>query len=119
MMKDLCETLNVEIATGPGYTPTSNAIAERHHAVVDRILEKMLEEKPEIDPQDALGWAIHAHNSYPGTYGWSPFQLTYVRNPKLPGIGGDKLPALSGTITEAVAGHLDNLLSAQRNYRGC
>ena len=25
---DLCEILNVEIATGPGYTPTSNAIVE-------------------------------------------------------------------------------------------
>ena len=61
-----------------------------------------------MDPQDALGWAIHAHNLYPGTYGWSPFQLTYSRNPKLPGIGGDKLPALTGTITEAIA---------KRNYR--
>ena len=117
MMKDLCENLNIEIATGPGYTPTSNAIVERHHAVVDRILEKMMEERPEMDPQEALGWALHAHNSYPGTYGWSPFQLTYGRNPRLPGVGGDRLPALTGTVTEVVAGHLNNLLSAQRNYR--
>ena len=117
MMKDLCENLNVEIATGPGYTPTSNAVVERHHAVVDRILEKMMEEKPEMDPQEALGWALHAHNSYPGTYGWSPFQLTYGRNPRLPGVGGDRLPALTGTVTEVVAGHINNLLSAQRNYR--
>ena len=84
--------------------------------MVYRILKKVTEEKPEIDPQDALGRAIHACNIYPGTYGWSPFQLTKGRNPKLPGIGGDKLPALSGTITEAVAGHLDNLLLAHRNY---
>ena len=117
MMKDLCENLNIEIATGPGYTPTSNAVVERHHAVVDRILEKMMEEKPEMDPQEALGWALHAHNSYPGTYGWSPFQLTYGRNPRLPGVGGDRLPALTGTVTEVVAGHINNLLSAQRNYR--
>ena len=84
--------------------------------MVYRILKKMMEGKPEMDPQDALGWAKYAHNMYPRTYGWSPFQLTYSRNPKAPGIGGDKLPALSGTITEALAGHLDNLLSAQRNY---
>ena len=70
-----------------------------------------------MDPQDTLRWAIHAHNTYPGTYGWSPFQLTYGRNPKISGIGGHKQLALTGTIMEAVAGHLDNLLSAQRNYR--
>ena len=60
---------------------------------------------------------LQAHNSYPGNYRWSPFQLTYGRNPKLPGVGGDRLPALTGTVTEVVAGHLNNLLSAQRNYR--
>ena len=49
MMKELCESLNVEIATGPGNIPTSNAIVERHHTVVDRILEKMLEEKPDMN----------------------------------------------------------------------
>ena len=86
MMKDLCENLNVEIATGPGYTPTSDAIVESHHAVVDRILEKILEEKPDMNLRDALGWAIHAHNSYPGTYGWSPFQLTYGRNQSFQGL---------------------------------
>ena len=117
MLKDLCENLNVEVATGPGYTPTSNAVVERHHAVVDRILEKMLEERPNIDAQEALGWALHAHNSYPGTHGWSPFQLTYGRNPRIPGVGNDRLPALTGTVTEVVASHINNLLSAQKNYR--
>ena len=28
MLKDLCENLNVEVAKGPGYTPTSNAVVE-------------------------------------------------------------------------------------------
>ena len=65
MMKELCESLNVEIATGTGYTTTSNTIVVRHHAVVDRILEKILEEKPDMNPQEALGWALQAHNSNP------------------------------------------------------
>ena len=59
-----------------------------------------MEERPEMDPQEALGWALHAHNSYPGTYGWSLFQLTYGRNPRLPGVGGDRLPALTGRVSE-------------------
>ena len=117
MLKDLCESLGIEVATGPAYTPTSNAVVERHHAVVDRILEKMIEERPGIDVQEALGWAIHSHNSYPGTHGWSPFQLTFGRNPRIPGVGNDKLPALSGTVTEAVAKHINNLISAHKNYR--
>ena len=107
----------MEVATGPGYTPTSNAVVERHHAVVNRILEKMLEERPNIDAQEALGWALHAHNSYPGTHGWSPFQLTYGRNPRIPGVGNNRLPVLTGTVTEVVASHINNLLSAQKNYK--
>ena len=39
------------------------------------------------------------------------------QEPKLTGVGGDKLPALTGIVTESVAGYLDNLLSAQWNYR--
>ena len=116
IMKDLCENLNLEIATGPEYTPTSNTIVEKYHAVVDRFLEKTLEEKPNMNPQEALGWAIHAHNSYPGTFGWSSFQLTYGRNPKLPGVSRDRLPALIGTVTEVEASHLNYLMSAKRNY---
>ena len=80
MMKELCEALGIEPYTGPGYTPTSNALVERHHAVVDRIFEKLMEESPNMDPPVALGWAVHSHNTYPGQHGWSPFQLTYGRN---------------------------------------
>ena len=69
MLKDLCESLGIEADTGPAYTLTSNAVVERHHAIVDRILEKMVEDRPGIDIQEALGWAIHLHNMYPRTYG--------------------------------------------------
>ena len=79
-------SLGIEADTGPAYTLTSNAVVERHHAIVDRILEKMVEDRPGIDIQEALGWAIHSH-MYPGTHGWSLFQLTFGRNPRIPGVG--------------------------------
>ena len=117
VMRDLCESLGIAAGAGPGYTPTSNTLVERHHAVVDRIFEKMVEESPSLNPQVALGWAIHSHNTYPGQYGYSPFQLTYGRNPRLPGVYTDQLPALSGSTSESVAKHLKNIQKSQEEFR--
>ena len=110
----MCENLNVEIATGPGYMPTSNAIVERHYAVIDRILKKILT-RYESSGCSSMG---NTHSKLISRNIWMESVPACIwQEPKAYGVGGDKLPALTGTITEAVAGHLDNLLSAQRNYR--
>ena len=49
--------------------------------------------------------------------GFSPYQLVYGRNPRLPGIMDDDLPALEGTSSEEViARHLNASLSARKAF---
>ena len=55
-----------------------------------------------------MAWAINAKNSLHNVYGFSPSQLVFGRNPNLPSVLIDKLPALGGhTSSEVVANHLN------------
>ena len=55
-----------------------------------------------------MAWAINAKNSLHNVYGFSPSQLVFGRNPNLPSVLIDKLPAPGGhTSSEVVANHLN------------
>ena len=49
--------------------------------------------------------------------GFSPYQLVFGRNPKLPSVLSDELPALEGTTTsEVFAKHLNTLVSGRKAF---
>ena len=54
---------------------------------------------PKMDTKVALAWAVTAKNSYLMYGGFSSFQLVVGKQPKLPNIMDDKLPALEATTT--------------------
>ena len=115
--KDVCENLGIIIMSTAGYSPFSNGLCERNHAVVDLMLEKIIAGDPNCKLENALAWAIHSKNCLEMSAGYSPYQLVFGRNPKLPSVLHDDPPALEGkTINSTFADHLNTLFSARQAF---
>ena len=107
---DMCENLNIRVMHTAAQSPFSNGLCERNHAVIDDMVAKIMADQPECSIGTALAWAIHAKNSLQMVGGYSPYQLVFGRNPKLPCVMNDSLPALEGTtISETLGKHLSAL----------
>ena len=52
--KDTCQNLNIKIKATSAQSPFQNGLCERNHALTDKIVEKMLEDDPDIPFQRAL-----------------------------------------------------------------
>ena len=65
----------------------------------------------------AVAWCINAKNSLQNVHGYSPFQLVFGKNPRLPGILIDKPPALdSDTSTRIIRDNLNALHTARQAF---
>ena len=116
-MKALGEAFGFEVSTGAGYSAWMNGLNERNHGVIDKTYEKIMFEHPRMDPEVALAWAVNAKNSLPMNSGFSSFQLVFGKNPSLPSILSDKLPALEGvTTSKAVAEHINALHAGRKAF---
>ena len=114
---DMCENMNIQVKHTAAYSPFSNGLCERNHAVIDEMIAKIMTEQPDLSLKVALAWAVNAKNCLQMVGGFSPYQLVYGRNPKLPCIMSDELPALEGTTSsEMVAKHLNASHSARRDF---
>ena len=115
--KEMCESLNIEVLHTAAESPWQNGLCERNHAVVDRCVEKILEDDPKLPLSQAISWGINAKNCLQMWNGFSSYQLVFGQNPNLPNVMINKLPALEGTTSsEIVASHLNALHSARRAY---
>ena len=98
-------------------SPFSNGLCERNHAVIDDMVHKILADQPGCSLKIALSWAVHAKNTLHMVEGFSPYQLVFGRNPKLPSVLNDDPPALEGTTTcEVFAKHMNTLVSARKAF---
>ena len=94
----------------------SNSICERHNTVIGHMIDKINDES-DVSTEVALAWAINAKNSPHNEYGFSPSHLVFGRNPNLPSILNDKLPALGGhTSSEVVANYLNAKHEAGKTF---
>ena len=81
------------------------------------MLLKLQEENEKTDRQTLLSWANMARNTLQMWNGFSSRQLIFGKNPSLPGIMTDGLPAFKGsTSSETFAQHLNALHDARRAY---
>ena len=65
----------------------------------------------------AFCWALNAKNSLQNIHGFSPYQLTFGRNPNLPSVFENNLPALEGvTSSNLIASHLNSSHKAREEY---
>ena len=116
-MKALGEAFGFEVSTGAGYSAWMNGLNERNHGVIDKTFEKIILDDPKMNPEVALAWAVNAKNCLPMNCGFSSFQLVFGKNPSLPGILSDKLPALEGvTTSKVVAEHITALHAGRKAF---
>ena len=92
-MKALCESFNIRMFTTAGFSAHQNGINERQHATCDEIIKRMMTDKRYKTVRDALGPAVFAKNIRVGAIGYSPHQIVFGQNPRIPGAIDNELPA--------------------------
>ena len=116
-MQEMSEAIGVELGNAAGYAPWMNGLCERNHQIIDFALEKILHDYPDINPEIGLAWADSAKNILKMNNGFSSHQLVFGKNPQLPSVYSDKLPALDGvTTSESVATHINAMYEARRAF---
>ena len=113
-LREVASILNVQVCTTAAYSPFQNGLCERIHAVTDNMLLKLCDQYPETSIEVLLAWANMARNSLQMWHGYSSYQIVFGKNPNLPNIMSERVPALAGkTSSETFAKHL-NILHASR-----
>ena len=101
-MRDITSVLNVQLCTTSGESPFQNGLCERVHAITGMMLVNLEADFGKINSQTLLSWANMASNSLQMLNGYSSHQLVFGKNPNLPNIMNNKLPALQGTTSSEV-----------------
>ena len=116
-MMDVASNLGTQLTTTAAYSPHQNGVNERNHATVDIMIKKMMESDSSLTPEIALYWALNAKNSLENVYGYSPYQLVFATNPRLPTITNCGPPGLEGiTNSEIFSRNMNALMSAREEY---
>jgi transposase InsO family protein len=113
-MRNVTSYLNVYKDTTGAEAPWMNGLNERNHALADNILRQVTRDYPDMDLATAIAWACAAKNSLSTVYGYSPFQLVFGKNPRLPNVINDPPPSWAiKPQSEALLKHL-NAMHATR-----
>lgn len=116
-MREICSILNIEVLTTAAESPFQNGLCEKNHAIVDNMLLRLEEQCPDTPVDVLLCWANNAKNCLQMNNGFSSFQLLFGRNPRLPNVMDERLPAHEGTTTsETFARHLNGLHAARKAF---
>ena len=112
---DLCEKLDVHVATTGAEAPWSNGLVERHHALLSSSVEKIIEDTG-CSIETALAWAVHAKNSLSNINGFSPYQLLLGKNPVTVSLDDPYISPLTvedESPSEKVAEHIKSIYAAR------
>ena len=116
-IRDVASLLNIRVLTTGAESPFQNGLCERVHAVTDSILSKLQAQFPKTPLDLLVAWACMAKNSLQMFNGFSANQLVFGRNPNLPGILTDAVPAMEeNTISKSFATHINALHAARRAF---
>ena len=108
----MCEKMNITVLTTAAESPWSNGLVERHNAVLEEMMNKVLDET-KCDYDTALAWCFHAKNSLLNVDGFSPFQISMGYNPSMPVALSDR-PTVHGQSSSEI---VRTNLNAQQNAR--
>lgn len=90
---DLCQNFNINFLTTAAEAPWSNGLVEKHNGIIGEAVSKIVEDT-NCSVEVALCWAVHAKNSLQNIHGFSSYQIVFGKNPGLPSVLNNKLPAL-------------------------
>ena len=109
------ETFGIRVMTTAAEAPFSNGLCERLNSVLGRNVKKIMEDSG-CSVEEALAWAVSARNCLSNFTGFSPNQLVFGKNPCLPNVMGDDLPALEETGIGTVSRNLSAIHSARSEF---
>ena len=110
---DLAERFGIRVMTTAAYSPWSNGTVERHNGILAEMLDKLLDDN-KLDIDIAIAWCINSKNSLASVNGFSPYQLSIGRNPRLPSLLNDQIPALTADDASKVIQTNLNMLHKAR-----
>ena len=114
--REMCEQLNVVSTTTPGESPWSNGVVERHNGILMETVKRVMDDC-QCTLDIALPWAISAKNTLSSVSGFSPNVLVFGRNPNVPSVLTDYIPALSPcTHSDLVRRNLEVMHAARKGY---
>ena len=118
---EVAERLDCKVSSTAGYAPHQNGLNERNHAVVDKCLDRIKEDNPNLSDEIVLAHALFAKNALQMTNGFSSYQLVLGQNPNLPNIIDATPPMLEESPAEGnvLRSHLNALHSARIAFTGC
>ena len=91
-MREVASLLNVQLLTTGANAPWQNGGIEKNHYTTDSCLHATKRDFPDMPLEVALAWAVCAVNSMSSVRGFSPYQIVFGRNIKLPNIIEDPPP---------------------------
>ena len=116
LLRDVAELLDCRVTTTAAYSPWSNGIVERHNAVIENMILKIMDDTG-CNIENALLWSLCAKNTLHNNRGYSPNQLVFGRNPNLPSVLSCTPPALrTVTPSKLIAEHLSVLNNARKAF---
>ena len=108
----MCDSCNIAIKKTAAKSPFSNCLMESHNAILEEMLLKTCEESVS-SLEITLQWVINAKNLLSNVYDFSPYQLVFGMNPRLPNILSNRPPALEGlSESKIVASNLGSMHEA-------
>ena len=116
-MREVASALDILHLTTGANSPWQNGTVERNHQTTDIIINSMLRDYPKMSLEVALAWAVTAVNSLSTVRGFSPYQLVYGKQMRLPNVLEDppaawEEPEKSKTLLET----LEAINSARLTY---
>ena len=116
-IEDVASNLNIKVTNTAALSPNQNGMCERNHAVVDSMIQKMMDKDPQLDIETALCWALNAKNTLENHQGFSPAQLVFGKNPTLPSVlQGTPATWENVTMSNVFAKHINTLHSAREQF---
>ena len=86
IMEDVAANMDIKLTTTATYSPHQNGLNKRNHTTVNQRMKKMLESDSKMSPERTLFWSLNAKSSLDNCYGFSPYQLVFSINPRIPTI---------------------------------